>query len=202
MTFIDAPQLNRLHISFFNQIDFDGPRLAQFISRTPILRYNDVHVQFDNMAAWVRLPSPVPVKEPTIRISCKESDWQLSSVAQVCNSCLPPLSMIEDLYIERGFSRLVWKNGAIGENTLWLELLLPFPAVENLYLSKVFARRIAAALEEIVGTELLPSLRNIFVEAQGRKPLVQFRKNIRKFVAARQLSGHSITVSIWKGPRR
>jgi len=110
--------------------------------------------------------------------------------------------MIEDLYIERGFSRLVWKNGAIGENTLWLELLLPFPAVENLYLSKVFARRIAAALEEIVGTELLPSLRNIFVEAQGRKPLVQFRKNIRKFVAARQLSGHSITVSIWKGPRR
>ncbi len=202
VTFIDAPQLNRLHISFFNQIDFDGPRLAQFISRTPILRYNDVHVQFDNMAAWVRLPSPVPVKEPTIRISCKESDWQLSSVAQVCNSCLPPLSMIEDLYIERGFSRLVWKNGAIGENTLWLELLLPFPAVENLYLSKVFARRIAAALEEIVGTELLPSLRNIFVEAQGRKPLVQFRKNIRKFVAARQLSGHSITVSIWKGPRR
>ncbi len=43
--------------------------------------------------------------------------------------------MIEDLYIKHQYSRLVWKNDAI-EDTLWLELLLPFPAVNNLYLSK------------------------------------------------------------------
>ncbi len=38
VTYIDAPQLDGFRIAFFNQIDFDGPRLAQFISRTPALR--------------------------------------------------------------------------------------------------------------------------------------------------------------------
>jgi hypothetical protein len=37
------------------------------------------------------------------------------------------------------------------ENTLWLELLLPFPAVTNLYSSEEFAPGIATALQELVG---------------------------------------------------
>ena len=94
------------------------------------------------------------------------------------------------------YSRLVWKNDAI-ENTQWLELLLPFPAVKNLYLSKDFAPGIAAALQEIVGTEVLPCLQNIFVD--GLEPSGPFRENIGQFVAARELSGHSITISDWDG---
>ena len=35
---IDAPRLNDLHITFFNQIIFDTPQLFQFISRRPTLR--------------------------------------------------------------------------------------------------------------------------------------------------------------------
>jgi hypothetical protein len=34
VTFIDTPQLGTMNITFFNQIDFDTPRLAQFINRT------------------------------------------------------------------------------------------------------------------------------------------------------------------------
>src|SRR6266852_5269696 len=34
VTFIDAPQLNTLYITFY-QFDFDTPRLAEFINRTP-----------------------------------------------------------------------------------------------------------------------------------------------------------------------
>jgi len=78
-----------------------------------------------------------------------------------------------------------------------LELLLPFPAVKNLYLSKDFAPGIAAPLQEIVGTEVLPSLQNIFVE--GLEPSGPFQENIGQFVAARELSGHSITISVWNG---
>ncbi len=193
VTFIDAPQLDYLDIAFFNQIDYDCPRLAQFISRTPILADCDAHVEFDDSTASVRLPSPL--KRFAIGISCREPDWQLSSVAQVCNTCLPPLSMIEDLYIEHEYSQLVWKNDAI-ENTLWLELLLPFPAVKNLYLSKDFAPGIAAALQEIVGTEVLPSLQNIFVK--GLEPSGPFQENTGQFVTARQHSGHPIAISIWE----
>jgi len=62
-----------------------------------------------------------------------------------------------------------------------LELLLPFPAVKNLYLSKDFAPGIVAALQEIVGTEVLPSLQNILVD--GLEPSGPFQESIEQFVA-------------------
>jgi len=105
--------------------------------------------------------------------------------------------MVEDLYIEHQYSQLVWKSDAI-ENTLWLELLPPFTAVKNLYLAEEFAPGIAAALEELVGgriTEVLPSLQNIFI--QELKPQGPFREHIEQFVAARQLSGHPVAISVW-----
>ncbi len=104
--------------------------------------------------------------------------------------------MIEDLYTKHQYLRLVWKNDAI-ENTLWLERLLPFPAVKNLYLSKDFAPGIAAALQQIIGTEVLPSLQNIFVD--GLELSGRFQENIGQFVATRELSDHSITISNWNG---
>jgi hypothetical protein len=195
VTFIDAPQLNTFYVTFFNQIDFDTPRLTQFINRTPKLRKPDAHVQFDDHFARVGLlPGPRTLQ---IATPCKEPDWQLSFVAQACNSSLHALCTVEDLYIEHKYSQLVWKDDAI-ENSLWLELLFPFTAVENLYLSKEFAPGIAATLQELIGariTEVLPSLQNIFVE--GPEPLRPLQENIGQFVAARQLSGRPIAISVW-----
>ncbi|KAI0273170.1 hypothetical protein BGY98DRAFT_125274 [Russula aff. rugulosa BPL654] len=93
--------------------------------------------------------------------------------------------------------RAVWKDDAI-ENSLWLQLLLPFTAVKNLYLSKEFAPGIAAALHELIEgriTEVLPSLQNIFVEKLG--PSGPFQEKIGQFIAARQLSNHPIAISDW-----
>jgi len=183
-------------MTFFHQvIDFDIPRLAQFISRTPKLRKRDAHVQFNDNFARVGLPA----RSRTLQIasSCREPDWQLSSVAQVCNSTSHPLSTVEDLYIVHRYSQLVWKNDAI-ENALWLQLLLSFTAVENLFLSKEFAPGIAAALQELVAAgmaEVLLSLQNIFVE--GLEPSGLFQENIEQFLAARQLSSHPIAISVW-----
>jgi hypothetical protein len=202
VTRIDTPQLDQMFIIFFNQIDFDCPRLAQFINSTPTLRaLDEARVQLFDSIAGVNLrhrTSQSDLDGLTIAISCGEPDWQLSSIEQVCNFSLHPISMVEDLYIERQYSQLVGKNDGI-ENTLWLELLLPFTAVKNLYLSKKFAPGIAATLEELVGsriTEVLPRLQNIFVE--GLEPSGPFRKNIGRFVAARQLSGHPIAISDWR----
>jgi hypothetical protein len=203
VTHIDTPQLGDLNITFFNQIDFDCPRLAQFINRTPRLRaLHEAHVELYNDTARVQLrywTHKFGLNNLQIDISCMEPDWQLSSIEQVCNSSSSPLSTVEDLYIKHRYSGLVWKNDAI-ENTLWLQLLRPFTAVRNLYLSKEFAPGIAAALQELVGariTEVLPSLQNIFVE--GLEPSGPFRENIGQFVAARQLSDHPIVISVWDG---
>ena len=197
VTFIDTPQLKYFFITFFNQIDFGTSRLAQFINRhrTPKLGICNADVQFNDNLAHVGIPRGSRTLE--IAISCREPDWQLSSVAQVCNTSLPLLSTVEDLYIEHRYSQLVWKDDAI-ENTLWLELLLPFTAVKNLYISNAFAQGIAAALKELVGdriTEVLPSLQNISVEGLERSG--PFQEYIGQFTAARRHSSHPITISVW-----
>ena len=196
VAFIDAPQLKSLHITFFNQIDFDFPQLAQFINRTPKLGALDkAHVQFFN--DFARVGHQPGTGTLGISISCREPDWQLSSIEQVCNSSLHALSTVEVLYIEHEYWQLVWKNDAI-ENTLWLQLLHPFTAVKDLYVSKEFAPGIAAALQELVGAriaEVLPSLQNIFME--GLEPSGPLQENIGRFVAARLLSVHPIAISIW-----
>jgi hypothetical protein len=201
VTHIDTPQLDRMFITFFNQIDFDCPQLARFIIRTPTLRaLNEAHVQFDINNASVKLryrTSDTRFGDVQITISCREPDWQVSSIEQVCNSCLYPLSTVEDLYIDRRYVPLVWKNDAV-EDTQWWQLLLPFSAVKNLYLSKEFAPGIAATLRELVKgriTVVLPNLQNILVEAL--EPSGPLRENIEQFVAARQLSDHPIAVSAW-----
>jgi hypothetical protein len=191
VTLIDTPKLKSMYITFFNQIDFDTPRLAQFIKRTPRLKKRDAHVQFSDYLARVTLA----LGTFDMAISCIEPDWQLSSIEQVCNSSFHHLSMVEDLYIDHQYSKPVWNDAAI-ENSLWLQLLLPFAAVKNLYLSKEFAPGITAALQELVGDriiEVLPSLQNIFVK--GLEPSGPFQENIGQFVAARQLSNHPIAIS-------
>ena len=204
VTDIDTPELDRMEITFFNQVDFDCPRLVQFIDGTPIIlrALDEAHVQFHYSTASVALryrTSKPGSNDLRINISNREPDWQPSSLAQVLDSSLPPraLSMVEDLYIKYHYWQTIWEDDAI-ENTLWLELLHPFTAVKNLYISREFAPGIGAALQELVDsgiTEMLPSLQNVFVEELMLSGL--FQENIRQFVAARQFSNHPITISVW-----
>ena len=208
VTFIDAPQLKNFYITSVNQIEVDTPRLAQFITCTPTLRALDgANVQFDDSTASVKLryrTSDVYNLEIEI-LSTSESDRQLSSVARVCNSSLSPFSMVEVLYITHECSDLEWDRDVI-ENTLWLELLLAFTAVKDLYLSREFSPGIAAALQELVGarvTEVLPSLENIFAEGLDEwTENYNLQENIWQFAGARRYSGHPISISVWNRPDR
>ena len=201
VTVIDTPRLNDMDITFFNQIDFDCPRLVQFIMCTPELRALDkIYMIFDDnsVSAELGVWGDEDEERLEIYISCKEPDWQLSSIEQVCNSLLHPLSTIEVLYIWNHYRKLVWKDDLI-ENALWLQLLLPFTAVKELHVSKKFMPSIAATLKELVGgriAERLPNLQNILVE--DVKQLRPFEESIGQFVAERQLSGHPITISVWE----
>ena len=203
VTRIDTPQLDYMDITFFNQIDFDCPRLAQFINCKPIFRaLDEAHVRFKDSSVSVSLQYRIPVfkiNDLHIEISCREPDWQLSSIEQVCNLSFPPLLTVEDLYIDHWYSKPVRKDDDDAtENTLWLQLLLPFTAVKSFYLARKFAPGIAAALQELGEariTEVLPNLQNIFVE--GFNACRSFRKQIGQFVAARYLLGRSFAVSVW-----
>jgi hypothetical protein len=194
---IDTPGLHWLSITFFNDIDFDVPELIQFITRKFEAPEN-VHVVFDSRTACVQLRSVASnffVFE--VNILCREPDWQLSSMAQICTMSLPYLSTTENLFIyEPAHSQLDWKDGI--ENIEWLELLLPFTAVKNLYLSEQFAPRIAPALQETTGggtTEVLSTLQNLYLE--GFQPSESVQEGIAQFISARQLTSHPVAISVW-----
>ena len=198
---IDAPQLSNLHITFFNDIVFNTPQFIQFVGRTPVSRaLEKAHITFWDFGTDVNFSSQAsgygfgPFRA---EISCRGSDWQVSSLEQVCTSCLLLSSKLEDLYIhEDPYRRLNWKDNI--ENGLWLGLLQPFTAVKNLYLSEEFATRIAPALQELAGhrpAEVLPALQNIFLERLELSGPVE--EGIRQLVAARQVASCPITVSRW-----
>jgi hypothetical protein len=109
VTDIDAPRLNTLRITFFNDSVFDTPRLIQFISRTPISSaLENVHIALWDRARVTFLYGSVELK---VEILCEGLDWQLSSLEQVCTSCLPFLSTLKDLYIyEHARYKAGWKD--------------------------------------------------------------------------------------------
>ena len=198
MARIDAPQLNNLRIMLFNDVVFDAPQFIQFISRTLTLKaVGNAHVVFGHRKVIINSSSQTSSCE--VGISCRELDWQVSSLEQLCASHLPPLSTLEDLYIYESLDgeRPDWQDNI--ENTLWLDLLHQFATVKNLYLSKEFAPRIVAALQELVGgrtTEVLPTLQNIFLEED--EPGGRVQEDIERIVSARHLSGHTLAVSHWE----
>jgi len=85
---------------------------------------------------------------------------------------------------------------AVG-NDQWLDLFRVFSAAKNLYLSEALAICVAPALRELVGegvTEVLPALQNLFIINFESSGLI---KDIGEFVAARDRSGHPVTVQSW-----
>jgi F-box-like len=201
---IDAPRLNKLNISFINDIVFDTPRFMQFISRTPMSRaLKKAHLSLRNCDANLCFSSQASGDgDLYVEILRQGLDWQLSSLEQFCTSSLPPLSMLKDLYIYEDLnSEPDWKDDI--ENGLWLQLLHPFTAVKNLYLSEEIALRIGPALQELAEgrtTEVLPALQNIFLDGLESSGPVQ--EGIGKFVAVRQVASRPMAVSSWANSDR
>ena len=199
---IDAPLLDSIFITFFHQLIFDIPQLAQFMRRT-MTRFqaiNEPHVSFDDYG--VRIESLPPTQttggESVLRISCGELDWQLSSLLQVLPSFFPSIHIAEHLYIyESRYLPSQWQDDV--ESMQWLEIFQPFTALKNLYVSKKFVQCIVPPLQELVAervADVLPALERLFLE--GLQPSGPVQKAIGNFAAARQLVGHPVAVSHWK----
>jgi hypothetical protein len=202
---IDAPQLHRLSTTFIR--DFNAPELHQFISRTPTLgAYDEVHLTFCSNAALVKFRQSHPElsdhRMVEVKILSVKPNRQLSRVAQICTSSLRHLLTTENLYIDGTPSiSLIFDMEGVN-NTNWLDPLLPFTAVKNLYLSWEFLPHIARTLQELSGgrtTEVLPALQNLLLE--GFQPSEPVQEGIGQFISARQLTNHPVAISAWDRDR-
>ena len=132
VTRIDAPLLHALEIAFFHQLIFDAPQLAQFVARTTNKPPDETRITF-----YSRYVEGHFQKKFVLAISCRQSDWQLSSLTQVCGSSFPEafISTVQYLYICEGTdSQPRWQDDI--EDSQWLEVLDPFIAVKDLCLSR------------------------------------------------------------------
>ena len=197
---IDAPLLNHLSVTFFHQLIFDTPQLVQFISRTPKLKsYDEARVIFSYSRATIALTGRNYMKLQ-FGISCRRSDWQLSSLAQICASSLIGLIPEHFYILEDVYSQPLWQDDL--ENNQWLEFFHPFTTVKNLYLSREFVPCVVPTLHELVGervTEVLPNLQSIFLEGPEEPGLAPEHEAMRKFIAARKLSNRPVDISYRKG---
>jgi len=199
---IDIPLLQEIEMTFFNQLVFDISQLPKFVTHTAtIATLDQADVVFYNSSISIELSSQTATVDPaklTLRISCRQLDWQLSSLAQVCNSTLATPSTLDRLDIhEDRHSPPHWQDDI--ETTQWLELFHPFTSVKNLHLSKQVTPCVAPALKELPGervTEVLPALQNLFID--GFQPSGPDQEAFGGFVAARQLSGCPVTIHHWE----
>jgi hypothetical protein len=196
---IDIPLLADTDITFFNQLVFDISHFPKFLCRAEkyaVLDQADIVLYTRHIS--VTLSSKSGTVHPTtltLRISCSKFDWQLSSLAQVCDLTLSTLSNLDRLHIrESPYLPPDWQDDI--KSTQWLELFQPFTTVKDLHLSEEVASRVTPALQELTGdrvADMLPGLQNLFmVGLQPSEPI----QAIGQFISARELSGYPVALHL------
>jgi len=205
---IDAPLLYYLHIVFFMDLNFGVPQLHRLIGHAEEFKaFDHAEMLISDRAIQLSLYPKTGVVDHyrllELQINCRELEWQLSSLAQVCSSSFALIPTLEELKIKEYDypPSSHWKDDL--ENAQWLELLDPLTALKDLYLTHEIAQRVCSALQGLSGepaNEVLPALRNLFIQGFWSLGLVQ--EALVPFVTARQLSGHPMVLDRWKDPGR
>ena len=169
---IDAPLLDSIYITSYQQVIFDIPQFDRFMRRTTLFqKLNEAHVDFDTHGVHINSLPPTQNfdKEPEsgFRISCEKQDWEVSSLRSILTSLSFSIYMVEHLYIygPEELRTQFWRNGI--KDMQWLGIFHPFISVKNLYLYKAIAQCIAPALQDLVRekvTNALPALESILLE--------------------------------------
>ncbi len=199
---IDTPLLGNLHVTFFNEAIFDVTHLCLFMNRMPFQEADEAHVTFSPEDVKITFSSRLRTTGFgwfTLEILCDESVGQRSSLIQLCRSFSPSLAMVKRLYIRKhgDWELPRWPDEI--QHSHWLQLLHFFTGAEYLYVSQKLSPCISPILQELVGErtmEVLPALQNLFFH---EFEFLWGPTDIGDFIAARELSGHSITVSSWSG---
>jgi len=178
---IDTPLLDDFSVTFFNQLVFDTPQLLQLINRTErfsTLNHAEILFRGDHVkVTFSSSPSrgTVDGESLVLVIRCRGLVWQLSALAQVFHPPLPPLSTLQQLYIFEPQHQHPHLDEDT-KNAEWLALLQPFTVLRDLHLSEELALRIMPALQGDGVTQVLPALRNVFLDgAQLSEPIQTHR---------------------------
>ena len=194
---IEAPRLRDIEITLFSQPTMDASQLGRFIERTEIhtsLIQADVVTSAHAVSiSFADLNTSTP---PSLRlqISCKQLDWQLSCMAQVCDQFSPFLSLVEELSINTSQSSS-GQDGVDGEQ--WRDLIRSFGGARGLRISENFTADILGGLSRANGENIvvLPALQHLHVE----NPMVINKPSwdaLQSFITSRSLSNRPVETNV------
>jgi hypothetical protein len=188
LSHIDAPLLETLNVTFFNQLCFSLPYLGQFVATTENFRSSIVRFLFYHKAVAVFMYLSATSSSPTlyIRVSCEHLDWQVSSMAQILNVLSPLFSAVVDLTL--GYTSHTLSSGSHNQadRTHWRQLLGSFRNVEILRVHNGLVGELSRCLasDGEPPLETLPELKTLICPLGSRDD-----KTFATFVYDREVAG-------------
>ena len=156
------------------------------------------HAEVENSAHAISITftdSSASTRRLRLQIPCKQLDWQLSSMAQVCDSFSPFLFRIGNLGIKLT-KPSTGNDDADGEQ--WLELVRSFSGVQDVSVAGEFefATNMLCALSSgdiraTIHTTVLPNLQKLCVR-MPESVNVQFQDAALTFIISRRRSGRPV----------
>ena len=198
MAQITAPHLRLLDITLFNQLAFDFPHLPHFANKPLRLKLPVGKIVFNHDSVSMVTNRPHKRRrrqDPStfnLRVICKQFDWQIDTVAQICESLMPVLSCVEELTLDFDGKEIPaeWQNGAV-DGAAWHEVLRPFIGVKTLRVCRALALELSCALQtDDVGLDpgLLPGLQELIPDISTRHTDDSFTS----FIDACQVAGRPV----------
>jgi hypothetical protein len=160
---IDAPHLEDVDITFSSQPTMDASQLGRFIERTEMqssLLQPDIEISAHGISISFTDSSTSPPLR--LQILCKPLDWQLSSMAQICDQCSPLLFRFNNFGINTTQSTR-GPDGVDGEQ--WLALFRAFGGARSFWVTGELMTDILCAFGKADGehANVLPALRHLRV---------------------------------------
>jgi hypothetical protein len=188
------PLLEKLQVSFFNQLTYPIPNLQQLMSAAGNLRLNTAALTFQLNCLVMHVYPHKGESMYTLQmvLGGKHLDWQVACAAQVFHMLRARFSVLEHLTLQyrRHSMSSEWNNKA--DRTQWRELLMSFDNLKTLHVDRVLVGQLSRSLQPSNGqspTELLPELQEL--SYSGRRPL---RDAFTPFVYARRKAGRPMAV--------
>jgi hypothetical protein len=198
---IDGPRLNHISITtLYRPVGFQVPQLSRFVDHSvgpKLSQCKHAEVLFSHRFLYrtVTLKSSHrpddPDQDRTTIISYEGIDWATTPVSQVLSQFPVTLSNVVHLQIKCTPEKYPSVYDSLSWIVSWFDLFRQFSAMQTLLVPGQVSAFVAnilgrPSITEVMMTEGLPSLELLCLEEPCR--------SVDKFIAARQLSGHPVTV--------
>ena len=201
VAWIDAPRLGDIDITIFSQPTMDASQIGRFIERIETqaslsevnvrTSADAISISFTNSSSPASSPAPL-----RLQIPCKQLDWQLSAMAQVCGQFSPILRRVETVGID---TTQPSSSQDDVDSEQWLEIVRSFGGARDFWVGAGLMTDILSVLGQAdsghTTVAVLPVLRHIRVENPTglKEPSLD---TLWSFITSRSQSGRPVQVNV------